>query len=170
MKHRFAISFLLLAPLMGACGGGGATGGADMTAGPADFAGAVGKLCTDARADAWTLPIAKTSANGKFAVTLLSSAASPPLIGDLTEWTVQVGDAAASGAPIDGATIDVKPFMPDHGHGTDAVAHVMPGSAAGQYAITPLYLFMAGYWTVTLTITNGAVTDTVVYSVCLSDS
>lgn len=28
---------------------------------------------------------------------------------------------------------------------------------------------MAGYWTVTFTITNGTVADTVVYSVCLSE-
>ena len=29
---------------------------------------------------------------------------------------------------------------------------------------------MAGYWTVTFTITSGATTDTVVFSVCLSDA
>jgi hypothetical protein len=164
MKRAVAISFVAL--WLG-CGGSNNTA-QDMTPGPPDFEGAVGKLCTDARADAWTLPIMKTSANGSFKVTLLSSAASPPLIGDLTEWTVQVADA--SGAMVDGATIAVKPWMPDHGHGTDAVAHVMAAGMPGQYAITPLYLFMAGYWTVTLTITMGTVTDTVVYSLCLSDA
>jgi len=166
MKRLCAISCFALLLVGDGCGGTN-DAPADMTEGPADFAGAVGKLCTDARADAWTLPIAKASKNGSFDVTLLSSAASPPLIGDLTEWTVQVADA--QGAMVDGATIDVKPFMPDHGHGTDAVAHVTAAGAPGQYAIQPLYLFMAGYWTVTLTITSGAVTDTVVYSVCLTD-
>jgi hypothetical protein len=29
---------------------------------------------------------------------------------------------------------------------------------------------MAGYWTITVNITNGITTDQVVYSVCLSDS
>jgi len=166
MKHALAISFL--AVTLGACGGSGNGGAADMTMGPSDFAGAVGKLCSDARADSWTLPIAKKSANGVFTVTLLSSAASPPLIGDLTEWTVQVADG--NGAMVSDAMIDVKPWMPDHGHGTDAVAHVMAASSPGQYAITPLYLFMAGYWTVTLTITVGAVSDTAVFSLCLADS
>ena len=117
MQRASAISFLACA-LFGAaaCGGGNGATPADMTPLPPDFAGAVGKLCTDARADAWTLPIAKPSANGTFTVTLMSSAASPPLIGDLTDWTVKVVDA--SGAAVDGATITVKPWMPDHGHGT----------------------------------------------------
>ena len=163
-----ALAMGLVAVTLAACGGADNRSGADMTMGPPDFAGAVGKLCSDARADNWSLPIAKKSANGSFTVTLLSSAASPPLIGDLTEWTVQVADG--SGAMVDGATIDVKPWMPDHGHGTDAVAHVMAGGAPGQYAITPLYLFMAGYWTVTLTITDDSTTDTVVFSLCLAES
>jgi hypothetical protein len=165
MKYRLAISFFAL---FGACGGTN-HGAADMTpAPPTDIAGVVGTLCADARADNWVLPIVKPSKNGAFNVSLLASAQSPPVIGDLTTWTLQIADAA--GAMVDGATITIKPWMPDHGHGTDAVAHVMPAGTTGQYTITPLYLFMAGYWTITFTITNGAVTDTVVYSVCLSDS
>ena len=165
MKYRLAITLLAFA--VAGCGGANSSS-QDMTPAPPDLAGAVGHLCSDARADNWTLPIAKASKNGSFSVSLLTSAQSPPLIGDLTTWTLQIADG--TGAMVDGATIDVKPWMPDHGHGTDAVAHVMPASSPGQYAVTPLYLFMAGYWTVTFTITNGAVTDTVVYSVCLSES
>jgi hypothetical protein len=70
---------------------------------------------------------------------------------------------------VSGATITVKPWMPDHGHGTSAQALVTPSATTGQYVIDPLYLFMAGYWTVTLTITSGSVTDTVVFSLCLAD-
>ncbi len=164
MKRSLAI--LVLAAL-GACGGTNHVA-ADMTPAPPDLAPLVGKLCSDARADNWVLPIAKPSVNGAFDVSLLTSAASPPVIGDLTTWTLQISDA--QGAMVDGATITVKPWMPDHGHGTDAVAHVTPAGTPGQYSVTPLYLFMAGYWTVTFTITSGTVTDTVVYSVCLSDS
>lgn len=164
MKHHFAISFLLF---VAACGGSNHDA-IDMTPAPPDMVPLIGKLCSDARADNWVLPIAKPSANGMFHVSLLSSAASPPVIGDLTDWTMQIADA--QGAMVTGATITVKPFMPDHGHGTDAVANVTADSTAGQYDVAPLYLFMAGYWTVTFTITDGAVTDTVVYSVCLSDS
>lgn len=165
MKHRLAISFCALVVV--GCGGSN-NAPQDMTTAPPDFQGAVGHLCSDTRADNWTLPIVKPSMNNAFNVSLLSSAQSPPLIGDLTQWNLQIADN--KGAMVDGATIAVKPWMPDHGHGTDAPAHVMPVGTAGQYAITPLYLFMAGYWTVTFTIANGTVTDTVVYSVCLSDS
>lgn len=64
----------------------------------------------------------------------------------------------------------VCPWMPAHHHGTTVLASVSPDATPGQYTVTPLYLFMAGYWTVTLTLTSGSTTDTVAYSVCLSDS
>jgi hypothetical protein len=161
---KYGLASLCIALLTGC---GGAKASPDMTPAPHDMAPIVGMLCSDARADNWTLPIAKASKNGAFNVTLVDSTASPPIIGDLTKWTLQIADA--TGAMLDGATIAVKPWMPDHGHGTSVNATVMPVGAPGQYAITPLYLFMAGYWTVTFTITTGTTSDTVVYSVCLSD-
>jgi YtkA-like protein len=164
MKYSVAISFFVF---VAACGGSNHDA-ADMTPAPPDSLPLVGKLCVDTRADNWVLPIAKPSVNGSFQVTLLASAASPPVIGDLTDWTLQVADA--KGAMVTGATITATPFMPDHGHGTSAVAHVTADVTAGQYDVMPLYLFMAGYWTITFTITDGSVTDTVVYSVCLADS
>ena len=164
MHQRFAVSLLAL---LGGCGGG-SNHAADMTAAPADLTALIGTLCNDARADPWQLPLTKPSQHGAFRVSLLASAASPPLIGDLTTWTLQIADS--QGALVDAATIAVEPWMPDHKHGTDAVAHVTPAGTPGQYRVTPLYLFMAGYWTITITITNGAASDTVVYSVCLSES
>ncbi len=159
MMQRLAVAFLVA---VAGCGGSG------KPAPMPDMAPAVGLLCVDARADSWALPIVKTSKNGAFQVTLVASAASPPIIGDLTTWTLQVADT--QGTMVDNAAIAVKPWMPDHGHGTDVKATVSAGDAPGQYKITPLYLFMAGYWTITFTITNGAgVSDSVVYSVCLSD-
>ncbi len=168
MKRSAVIS--LFALTLAACGGSDNKSAPDMTmAGPTDLQGAVGKLCSpmDPRTDVWTLPIAKMSANGSFAVSLLSSTQSPPLIGDLTSWTLQIADP--QGAMISGATVTVKPWMPDMGHGTSAEALITAGETPGQYVVTPLYLFMAGYWTMTFTITNGAVSDTIVYSVCLAD-
>jgi len=164
MKRGFTIFSVAL--FIG-CGGLGSKGGPDMAPSP-DLMPLAGMLCNDARADAWVLPIRKGSAKGVFDVTLLASQASPPIIGDLTTWTLQVADA--QGAMVQNAAIAAKPWMPDHGHGTSVNATVMPAGAPGQYAITPLYLFMAGYWTVTFTISDGAgASDTVVYSVCLTD-
>jgi hypothetical protein len=156
MKWFLASSLLLFS-----CGG-------DSAGTALDMASPVGTLCTDARADGWNLPIDKPSNSGAFQVSLLSSAASPPLIGDTTAWTLQIADA--HGAMVSGAAIDVKPWMPDHGHGTSIVASATAMTTPGQYLVKPLYLFMAGYWTVTFTITSGAVSDTIVYSLCLSDA
>jgi hypothetical protein len=177
MLYRFATLVLVVGA---GCGGSGKAP-QDLTPAPPDMTMLVGKLCNDARADVWTLPatpMTKMSKNGAFKVSLMSSTQSPPLIGDLTTWTLQIADA--SGAMVSDATFSttcpnglvrpVCPWMPDHGHGTDAPADVMPASTAGQYTINPLYLFMAGYWTMTATITSGATTDEVMYSVCLSPS
>jgi hypothetical protein len=174
---RFVV--LALAAVAG-CGGNGTKIGSDLAMAPGDMATSGGKLCVDARADAWTLPatpMKKMSQNGVYQVSLLASAASPPIIGDLTSWTLAVADA--SGADVSGATFMTKcldnsvkpvcPWMPDHHHGTGALANVAPASVNGQYTVEPLYLFMAGYWTITATITSGSATDSVVFSACLSD-
>jgi hypothetical protein len=60
------------------------------------------------------------------------------------------------------------PFMPDHGHGTGVKAVVTPTGSDGRYEVAPLYLFMPGYWEVTLTVQTGAVRDDVVFPVCIS--
>jgi hypothetical protein len=159
------------------CGGSGnkpPAAGADMAVAPT-----VGLLCTDARADEWKLPLTKTTPSGAMKVTLLSSQASVPVIGDSkTTWTIAVQDAA-TGAPVVGAAVSVLPWMPDHGHGTSVKA-VVTETAGGQYAMEPLYFFMAGYWTVTVTIdaagtsgaggADGGAADSVVFSVCLTDA
>ena len=89
----------------------------------------------------------------------------PPAKG-LNAWTLALTDA--TGSPMSGATITVKPYMPDHGHGSSIVPAVTPMSAAGTYQVTLLDLFMAGIWTVTFTITppSGPV-ESLVFSFCV---
>jgi hypothetical protein len=43
----------------------------------------------------------------------------------------------------------VSPYMPDHGHGT-SITPVATGEGSGDYQVAPLYLFMSGYWEITL--------------------
>src|SRR5438876_381044 len=63
---------------------------------------------------------------------------------------LQVVDA--SRGPVD-AVIPlmngVSPYMPDHQHGT-SIAPVATGQGSGGYQVTPLYLYMSGYWEITL--------------------
>jgi hypothetical protein len=93
----------------------------------------------------------------------------PPAKG-VDVWTVEV-DAAATQTPLDGLTIAVRPFMPDHGHGTTSVGVTPAG--AGVYTISPLNLYMAGYWEVTLTITDPSAatpaSDTAMLKICVPD-
>ncbi len=141
---------------------------ADMTS-PAssDLATGGGMLCMDSRADPYTLPLTKPSATGAFNVTLMSSSPSPPVIGNDT-WIIKVVDK--TGAAMNGATITVKPWMPDHGHGTSVKATITPAANDGSYTVTPLYLFMAGFWQLTFTITSPSGTsDTVQFSYCLAE-
>lgn len=137
-------------------------GGASMTDTPdGGFSGCVG----DTRADSYMAGMLKTGKNGKLTAELATSDPGPPIKGTNT-WNVVVKDSA--GAPVDGATILVTPFMPDHNHGTQVRAVVTPMSD-GTYAITPLYFFMSGLWQTTLDIrsADGMTTDSVVFSFCV---
>ena len=164
----------------GGCGGAGqTTSGQTATDMAVATLPAVGMLCTDVRADDWKLPLTKPTASGALKVTLLSSQADVPVIGDSkTTWTIAVADAT-TGAPVTGAAVSVLPWMPDHGHGTSVKAVVTESaSTPGQYALEPLYFFMAGYWTVTITVNGGSAgtaadggaADSVLFSLCLTDA
>jgi YtkA-like len=74
----------------------------------------------------------------------------------------------STGAPVDGATIAVVPYMPAHNHGTQVEAVVTP-MANGTYGIAPLYFYMSGLWQTTLTITtaDAATADSVAFSFCI---
>jgi hypothetical protein len=142
--------------------------GADLAGAPpgADLALPVGKLCSDPRADGYPLPATKPTSSGLLTASLVAGDPSPPIIGT-NSWTLQLTDH--SGAPVSGATITAKPWMPDHGHGTSVTPTVMAAAAAGQYTVGPLYFFMAGLWQVTFSIQQGSAMDQVVFSVCLAD-
>jgi hypothetical protein len=99
------------------------------------------------------------------------------------EWTVEADSAMPAGddagadaavtavAPVDGLKISVRPFMPDHNHGTTAVG-VSP-SGGGLYLIAPLNLYMAGYWEITFDMTDSSgatpVEDNAVVKICVPD-
>jgi len=134
-----------------------------------------------------------TSANGMFIVKLLSNTFTDAsgttkdeaFVKGIDVWSVQT-DLASTMAPMDGLAISVAPYMPDHLHGTTPVG-VMPVGSDGKYTFSPVNLYMAGYWTVTLTITDtppaadtdpdaGAdaappapITDTAVLKICVPD-
>jgi hypothetical protein len=116
----------------------------------------------DARVDHYAVNLQKVTAQGT-RVTLQSSDPGPPVKGSNT-WTIAITDAAS--AAVEGATVNVTPFMPDHGHGTSAkpVVTAQPG---GIYSASPVYLFMPGVWRVSVSVKIGDITEVVSFYFCI---
>jgi hypothetical protein len=94
----------------------------------------------------------------------VSADPAPPALGDNT-WVLSFSDS--DGAPLDMLEIVVTPTMPDHGHGTPIMAVVTPTGEAGEYRVTPVNLFMAGYWEIALDLTWGDEQDSVMFGFCV---
>ncbi len=127
-------------------------------------------LCsTDSRAQTFAANMEQPGASNTYSVKLASINPNPVFKGN-NAWTIQVVDK--NGAPVTGASITVKPFMPDHGHGSSIIPQVAPGSDPGSYDVTLLNLFMPGIWTVTIVVTTGTapntVTDQSVFTFCVN--
>jgi hypothetical protein len=103
---------------------------------------------------------------GGVQVTLVSATPAPPGRDDNT-WEVEL---AQGGAPLVGATVAVRPFMPDHQHGTSVAVVVTPDpTTAGRYELSPLNLWMPGLWEITIDVTPaGGTRDSVVFRFCIT--
>jgi hypothetical protein len=99
--------------------------------------------------------VSTTSAAGSLTLDVRTSP-QPPIQG-LQEAQLVVTDTK-SGAPVDGLSITVVPWMPAMGHGTSLLPTVLP-KGGGVYEIDQLSLFMAGEWELRLTFT-GPTNDT----------
>jgi hypothetical protein len=149
---------LVCAVVGGAVGCGGPAGTADASEGPL-------YSCTmETRAVRYEPNLTRTSESGAFQAILLESTPAPPARGS-DAWTVKIVDA--DGAAQDGLTVVASPFMPDHGHPATVKAVVTP-LGGGVYSMTPLYLYMPGYWEVTLTLQPpGGAKDRVMFPICI---
>ena len=93
-----------------------------------------------------------TGTSGKVHIDLRTSP-QPPAVGN---DDVQLVITGASGAPLDGLTVGVKPWMPAHGHGTSETTVTAQGD--GKYLVTNVYLYMSGVWQLQITV-SGPVSD-----------
>jgi hypothetical protein len=141
----------------GGIGGGGGGGGQSME---------VPACASDARVTAFAAGLEAKAQDGKVRVTFVSATPAPPAKGT-NAFTIDVADE--SGAPIDGASIVVKPFMPDHGHGASVVPKVAAGAQAGRYEVSDVELFMPGVWEITFEVTPaGGAMDAVKLAFCVA--
>jgi hypothetical protein len=120
----------------------------------ADFVTCIG----EARATPYQPGMQVTSKNGTFIVKLIKNtftdssgiAQDESFVKGYDVWTVET-DQGTSMTPLDGLSIKVLPYMPDHKHGTTPVG-VMAAGSPGVYTMSPVNLYMAGYWEVTFNI------------------
>jgi hypothetical protein len=118
--------------------------------------------------DTFVVGLEKAGTSGLYNFRLMSATPAPPARGN-NDWVVQVNamNAGVVGAPVEGATIKVTPFMPAHQHGTGVPIVITPMTEPGQYQLAPVNLWMQGVWETTIRATLGATTDSVVYKFCV---
>jgi len=152
-----SVALLACAALLSACSG---DGGGEGTSGSS---GTTTACAQDTRKDVYTAGLSKKTA-GTLSVKIMEATPAPPA--KLTNaMTLQVLDGG--GLPVDGASVSVVPFMPDHGHGSAVKPSVSP-KGGGVYEVANLYYPMPGLWRVTVTIQlpNAAPQD-VAFSFCI---
>jgi hypothetical protein len=97
---------------------------------------------------------------------LMDAMPAPPARNNNT-WMVQItatgassgsgsGSSVAPGTLIADANINATPFMPDHGHGT-SIEVIVTNEGSGQYQLSPVNLWMPGYWVTTLSVSSATV-------------
>ena len=101
-------------------------------------------------------PLVTTTSTGGSLLVDVRTSPQPPVEG-MNEARVTLTDSA-SGAPVDGLTMAVVPWMPAMGHGTSLVPTVK-ALGDGVYEVDQLSLFMGGEWELRLTL-DGPMHDT----------
>lgn len=117
-------------------------------------------------ADTFTVGLEKMGQGGTLDFKLLSATPSPPARGD-NSWVVQINQTASGAAPLEGAQLQVTPFMPAHQHGSPIMVQITPMADAGQYKLEPVNLWMPGVWETTIRASAGSSTDSAVYKFCI---
>jgi hypothetical protein len=120
--------------------------------------------CTnDPRVSQYAPNLSVKSATGDLVYILLSSTPAPPAA-ETNVFSIKITDGSGVAQPnITGTT--VVPFMPDMGHGTSIVPS-MTSNGDGTYSVQPLYLFMAGIWSITFTPASN-INDTAAFFFCV---
>lgn len=150
---------------------------ASLTLGAAGACGSSATMTPDAdealacinsgRGDTYVVGLEHAGKAGQLDFKLMSADPAPPGFNNNT-WVVQVNAMASGvvGAPVTGATLTVTPFMPDHQHGTQIRAKI-DELTGGQYKLSPINLWMPGYWEVTIDVQTAAAHDSVIYKFCI---
>lgn len=154
--YRHPLSDALAAAVLGAiaiaataCSSSGNDGGGSGTGGASGAVTTMSTACAaDNRKDIYTAGLAKQTSTGALSIKLMEATPAPPQK-QSNALVLQVVDGA--GVPVDGATLSVTPFMPDHGHGS-SVKPTVTAKGGGVYDVANVYLPMPGLWRLTVTV------------------
>lgn len=150
-------AWLLALLVLGACEGDG-----DDMDDAADDSSEPITCVDDERAEDFTVDMSKMGTGSS--VTIVDAMPAMPDRGDNT-WTVRIADAA--GNPEESMVVSLRPWMPDHGHGSP-VEPVITDLGGGEYRIGSLNLFMPGLWQITFNLESpDGAADEVMFSICI---
>ena len=113
--------------------------------------------------DTYVVGLEKVGENGVFKVRLLLSDPIPQDTG-FYNWTLEV--LTVDDAPVVGASVQARPTMPAHGHGTfPPQTLAVEEGVSGNYQLLNLDLFMAGVWRVEINLeSSDGLLDQVVFN------
>ncbi len=120
------------------------------------------KECSEeTRAETYVSGMHKKS--GDHTITLVNADPGPPERED-NVWELEISTSAG---PMEGATVSVTSWMPDHGHGSAVDAVVTEEGTAGSYVVDPVHFQMAGFWEVTVKVEASGIDESVVFGFCI---
>ncbi|HEY5926022.1 MAG TPA: FixH family protein [Kofleriaceae bacterium] len=119
--------------------------------------------------DTFVVGLEHAGDKGTYNFRFISGTPAPPQRGPENTWVVQINsmNAGVVGAPVDGVTMKVTPFMPKHMHGSGVPVEIMPLAEPGQYQLSTINLWMQGVWEITMRATVDPSTDSTVFSFCI---
>ncbi len=110
--------------------------------------------CDGQAVDTYAPGMTKGSEGGHFTVQLVESTLAPPDRGD-NGFKLRVTDSAGSAVPD--ATMMVRPWMPNHGHGsTPEVFTPTATGQPGELEVGPINFFMPGLWELRVIVSSAA--------------
>lgn len=122
--------------------------------------------------DTFTVGLEKAGRQGTLNFRLMTITPNPPANGDNT-WNVEIRTLTSGvvGAPVDGATLQVTPYMPEHDHVSPVTVGVSPMTEPGQYKLDPVNMWMPSVWETTIRATPSGATesDSAMYRFCLPE-
>jgi hypothetical protein len=109
------------------------------------------------------LGMSKSTPGGELTVAIDTAEPAPPLVG-ANAWTVVLSGESAEA--ITAADVSFSGWMPQHGHGLNAVPLIQE-LGAGRYAIRPIILYMPQLWELSVVVTRGDAREAVTFDVCV---